>query len=103
MAVLHINALDQLTALLSTEKVIVIDFFATWCGPCRSIGPYFEELAGQHNNIKFVKVDVDQAEEICVNYKVRSMPTFVLVKDGIEQKRFSGADRNALKQMIETA
>ena len=103
MSILHINSIDQFTALLNNEQVVIVDFFATWCGPCRMIAPYFEECATKHPNIKFVKIDVDQADQICAKYKIRSMPTFILIKNGNEVQRFSGASKEMIDKMIQSA
>lgn len=63
-------------------KLVVIDFHATWCGPCKVIGPKFEELAAIHDSVVFVKVDVDECEDIATEYDISSMPTFKFVKNG---------------------
>lgn len=64
------------------EALVVIDFFATWCGPCKIIAPQFEELSKQHSSIIFLKVDVDENDEIAATYEVSSMPTFIFIKKG---------------------
>ena len=56
---------------------VVVDFFATWCGPCKMLGPVFEELSTEINDIKFVKVDIDEHEDLCRKYKVMSVPTLI--------------------------
>ncbi|KAL5663001.1 hypothetical protein ACJX0J_023109, partial [Zea mays] len=63
---------------------MVIDFSASWCGPCRFIEPAFKELASRFSDAIFVKVDVDELAEVARTWKVEAMPTFVLVKDGKE-------------------
>jgi len=67
----------------------VVDFYATWCGPCKMFGPIFEETA-KENNINFVKLDVDKHSEIAREYGVMSIPTIILFKDGKEVKRYTG-------------
>jgi thioredoxin 1 len=71
---------------------VVIDFFATWCGPCKRIAPAYERLADALTSIVFLKVDVDESPELVNHYDVSSMPTFVFLKDGKEVKRVEGAD-----------
>ncbi len=77
---------------------VVIDFFATWCGPCKKIAPTFEKLAEAFPSVVFLKVDVDESQELVDKYNVQAMPTFVFMKDGVILKTVEGAD---LAQMEE--
>ncbi len=63
------------------EKLVVIDFYATWCGPCKLIAPKVEEMAGEMSNVVFLKVDVDENEEAAQEYNVSAMPTFIFIKN----------------------
>ena len=99
MAVIHISSTEQFIEVTKQGPVIV-DFFATWCGPCKMIAPVFERLSAENPAIKFVKVDVDALEEICMQFSIRSMPTFVALKDGTEVQRFSGAVQDKLTAMV---
>jgi thioredoxin 1 len=83
------------------DKKVVIDFFATWCGPCKKIAPAFIELANQYTDIVFLKVDVDEAEKIAESFSVSSLPTFLFLNNGNEYKQVIGADVNELKNTIE--
>ena len=67
----------------------VVDFYATWCGPCKMFGPIFEETANA-NNINFIKLDVDKHPEVAREYAVMSIPTIILFKEGKELKRHTG-------------
>lgn len=67
----------------------VVDFYASWCGPCKMFGPIFEETANE-NNINFIKLDVDKHSEIAREYGVMSIPTIILFKEGKEVKRHTG-------------
>ena len=72
---------------------VVIDFYATWCGPCKRIAPVFEDLADKfYPKIQFLKVDVDESPELVDKFDVHAMPTFVFLKDGKIVKRVEGAD-----------
>ena len=73
---------------LINEKAVV-DFYATWCGPCKMLGPVFEEVS-KESSIKFVKVDIDKHEELCRQYKVMSVPTLILFENGQEVRRNIG-------------
>ncbi|CAD6207097.1 unnamed protein product [Miscanthus lutarioriparius] len=77
---------EQWAAHKSSGKLMVIDFSASWCGPCRFIEPAFKELASRFTDAIFVKIDVDELAEVARTWKVEAMPTFVLVKDGKERR-----------------
>lgn len=70
---------------------VLVDFWAVWCGPCRTMSPIFEELAKEMSDITFAKVNVDDAPELAMRFNVLSIPTFVVLKGGTEIGRFSGA------------
>ena len=80
---------------------VVVDFFATWCGPCKMLGPVFEELSTEINDIKFIKVDIDEHEDLCRKYKVMSVPTLIVFDNGKEIKRNIGfIPKDKLKEFI---
>ncbi len=68
--------------VLKSDKKVIVDFWATWCGPCKMIAPIFEELASEHTDVKFAKVNVDEQVELCLKYKVSSIPTLIIFEDG---------------------
>ena len=70
---------------------VLVDFWAVWCGPCRTMSPLFEELAKEMSDVTFAKVNVDDAPELAMRFNVLSIPTFVVLKGGTEIGRFSGA------------
>ncbi len=83
---------DFKSAVLESEHPVVVDFFATWCGPCRMIAPILDELSGTYaGRVKFVKVDIDEAPGIAQEYAVTGVPTLVLFKGGEAADRKVGA------------
>uniref|UniRef100_A0A3Q3E1Y0 Thioredoxin-like n=1 Tax=Labrus bergylta TaxID=56723 RepID=A0A3Q3E1Y0_9LABR len=85
------------------DKLVVVDFTATWCGPCKRIGPKFveESKKPENQNVIFLKVDVDEAQDVSVHYEIRSMPTFQFYKNGVKIDEFSGADVAKLVEKIQ--
>lgn len=82
MALLHITKDNFETEVLKSEKPVLVDFFATWCGPCRMVAPVLEEIAEENENIKVVKIDVDQEPGLAQKFGVTSIPLLVVIKDG---------------------
>lgn len=85
------------------HKLVVVDFFADWCMPCLMMAPIIDELAEKLSDVKFVKIDVDDNEEIAGKYEVRSIPTMIFFKGGKEvDKVVGGMDADALEEKIES-
>ncbi|CAL2032722.1 hypothetical protein CAEBREN_02489 [Caenorhabditis brenneri] len=82
------------------DKVIILDFFATWCGPCKAIAPLYKELATNNKGIIFCKVDVDEAEDLCSKYDVKMMPTFVFTKNGETVETLEGCVEEELRRKV---
>merc|ERR1711976_84755 len=82
------------------NKLVVVDFFAVWCGPCQRIAPVFESFAAKYPNAVFLKVDVDKCQETAATYGVSAMPTFVFFRGGTKLDTLRGADPNALEEKI---
>ena len=92
MATLKVNDENFDTEVLKSSKPIVVDFWAEWCGPCKMIGPILEELAIEMNRkIRIVKIDVDNNNQTAMNYSIRSIPTLIIIKDGVVVAQHIGA------------
>ncbi|RDY04410.1 hypothetical protein CR513_11879 [Mucuna pruriens] len=83
------------------NKLIVVDFTATWCGPCRLIGPILAEIAKKMTDVIFLKVDVDELEPLAREWDIEAMPTFLFLKEGKLVDRFLGANKDGLQKAIE--
>lgn len=82
----------------------IVDFWAEWCGPCKALGPIFEELSKEIKDVTFAKLNVDESGEIAADQGVRGIPTLIIYKDGKEIDRIVGLlPKDALKQRIEGA
>ncbi|CAF0854679.1 unnamed protein product [Adineta ricciae] len=82
------------------DKLVLIDFFATWCGPCKKVAPIIEKLSESYPNAVFLKVDVDQCETEARQYEISAMPTFVFIRSSKELERIRGADVDAIEKTL---
>ena len=92
---LHFNQIKD------SSKLMVIDFSASWCGPCRMIEPAVDALADKFSDVEFAKIDVDELSDVAQEFSVQAMPTFVLVKKGKEVDRIVGAKKDELERKVE--
>lgn len=76
--------------ILDEKKIVLVDFFATWCGPCQMLAPILSEIAEEYNEIKIVKVDIDKARDLAIKNRVEAVPTMIIYKDGKVAKRMEG-------------
>ena len=98
----QMGAITQISSSMQIPRsgVVVIDFFATWCGPCKTVAPYFEQLAETYKGFAFVKADVDRFDDADDEYEVRVMPSFFVLKDGKVVAKVEGADLNRLMKVL---
>ena len=90
--------------VLNSDKAVLIDFFATWCGPCKMIAPFVEEIAKERSDIKVGKVNVDEEGELASAFGIVSIPTLVLVKDGkVQAKSVGYRSKEQILEMIDQA
>ena len=102
MGVLKITSENFMSEVLESSQKVLIDFYADWCGPCKMMGPVVEEIAEEHSDVKVVKIDVDNAEDIAIKYQIMSIPTLVVVKDGQEVNRSIGLiSKEKIEELIE--
>ncbi|KAM0713320.1 hypothetical protein Q7P35_000772 [Cladosporium inversicolor] len=89
-------------AALGEKGLMVVDFFATWCGPCKVIAPQVVKFSNNYTDARFYKIDVDEVPEVAQEQSVRAMPTFLLYKDGKQVGEVVGANPVALEAAIKT-
>ena len=82
MKVLHINKDNFHKEVLNSEKPVLLDFFASWCGPCRMVGPILDEIAEEREDITVCEMDIDEQSELASSYRVMSVRTLTVLKDG---------------------
>jgi len=102
MPVHHVNSKDDYSNQIKNagDKLVVVDFFAQWCGPCKRISPFLEGLSDQMSNVVFLKVDVDELEDVARQENITAMPTFYLYKNGSKVADLVGAAQDKLKDLI---
>ena len=82
MKALHINKDNFHKEVLNSDKPVLLDFFASWCGPCRMVAPILDEIAAEREDIKVCKVDIDEQPELASRFRIMSVPTLMVLKDG---------------------
>ena len=83
---------SEFSGLLQEDKLLVVDFYATWCGPCKKLSPTLDEVSEElGEQVNIVKVDVDESEDLAMDYGIRSVPTVLFFKNGQQVDKFVGA------------
>ena len=95
MSALHITKETFEKEVLQSEKTVLLDFFATWCGPCKMLAPILDEIAQEREDIKICKVDVDQEPELAAQYQVTSIPALFVIEKGEVVNQSLGAKPKA--------
>ncbi len=101
MSVIHVNK-NNFSELISSDKPVLLDFYADWCGPCRMVGPIIEEIAAEHPEYAVGKVNVDDEPELAQQFGVTSIPMLAVLRDGQPVSRSVGARPKAdILKMLE--
>ena len=82
MSVVHITNANFEEEVLRSDKPVLVDFWASWCGPCRMVGPIIEEIAAERSDIKVCKVNVDEQQNLAARFQIMSIPTLMVFKNG---------------------
>ena len=102
MGVLTISTENFKKEVLEESRKVVVDFYADWCGPCKMLSPIIEAVAKENTETKFVKINVDDAQELAMEYNIMSIPTIVVIKDGKEINRSVGlVDKSEIISMLQ--
>ncbi|EOD50546.1 thioredoxin [Neofusicoccum parvum] len=99
----HIESPEQFNSLLSSSRIVVVDFYADWCGPCKAIAPLYEQLSAslsRPNIITFTKVNTDTQQQVAQTYGITAMPTFMIFKNTREVSRIRGANAAQLSEAV---
>ncbi|MCD8091104.1 MAG: thioredoxin [Clostridiales bacterium] len=91
MKTTEININNFKTEVLASDKPVLLDFWASWCGPCRMVGPVLEEIAAERTDIKVGKINVDEQPELASEFNIMSIPTLMVVKNGRVTNQAVGA------------
>ncbi len=101
MSVMHINFHNFRDEVLSSEKPVLLDFWAPWCGPCQKVLPLMDEIAAERDDIKVGKVNVDEESELASHFGVISIPTLVVLKNGeVINKAVGARSKEAILAML---
>ena len=101
MEILSVTSAIFEEEVLNSDKTVLVDFYADWCGPCKAYSPIVESVAAENEDIKVVKINVDNSQDIAIKYQVMSIPTTVVIKNGQEINRAVGMmSKSDLLEMV---
>ena len=101
MSAININKNNFENEVLNSDKTVLLDFWASWCAPCRMVVPIVEEIAGERRDIKVGKINVDEEPELANKFSIMSIPTLVVMKNGKIVQQVSGArPKNSILEML---
>lgn len=101
MSVINITRNNFQNEIINSDKSVLLDFWAPWCGPCRMVGPILEEIAGERSDIKIGKINVDEQPELASQFRVMSIPTLIVIKDGkIVNQSMGAKPKNAILAIL---
>ena len=101
MEVIKVTSVNFEEEVLNSDKTVLIDFYADWCGPCKMFAPVVEAVAAENEDVKVVKVNVDNAQDLAIKYQVMSIPTTIIIKNGQEVNRVVGmVSKRELVEMV---
>lgn len=87
--------------VISSDKTVLVDFYANWCSPCKMMAPIIESIADENENIKVVKVDIDKNQDLAIKYDIMSIPTIMILKNGVVTKTFIGVtDKSEIEKEL---
>ena len=101
MEILSVSNENFESEVLKSNQTVLIDFYADWCGPCKMVSPIVEQIAKEHEEVKVVKINIDNNQELAVKYGVTAIPTLIVIKNGDEANRTVGvASKSEIEAMI---
>jgi thioredoxin 1 len=97
---------DKVTSITTLDEIpktgsIVIDFYAEWCGPCKKLSPEFSNLSNKYEKVTFLKVDSDEAEDLCKHFDIAALPTIIFMKDGEVVSIIKGVNLKILVEQLD--
>lgn len=102
MAYIHVNKHNFQEEVLQSDRPVLVDFWASWCGPCRMVIPLIEEIAEEREDIKVVKINVDEEQELAMQYQIMSIPTLMVFKNGeITAQALGALPKNQILALLE--